>query len=329
MFGMQKRGVTLVVAVFLVVLMITVSGCGGGGSQSSAKTVVAEVNGETITRGELDAYTQILRLFMPQLDAMLKDSSTRAMFEGQILEAMVENLILQQAAAELGITVTEADLRQAYEMSKAQMIGMNFASEEEMNAKIKELKIKEADLVAFVGSSAYTDRLDAYFAADLTDEDIEQFLAENPVYGREPHVLELSHILFETEEEALAARERLEAGEDFGDLAVELSQDPTAANQGHEGFRGYLGAEIAEVNQQFWEEFMAGANAIEADGDISQPVETRGGWHLIKLHKRVVGESLSPAEARQNGADVLARERLNEFLNEFFESAVVEMNLNS
>ena len=324
MYFKQKRKITWLAAVALLAIMVAVSGCGG----QSAKAV-AEVNGEKITRNELDSYMNVLRLFMPNLEPMLGDESLRPMLEGQILDAMIENVVLKQAAAELGITVTEDDIRQSYEEAKADMIGegRNFTSEEDMQSKLKEFKIKEKDLMGFIGSSAYTEKLEAYFGQDVTDEEIREFIADNPIYGKNADVLELSHILFETEEEALAARERVLAGEDFGALAVELSQDPTAKNEGGDGYRGYLGDNIAENTPNFWEEFMAGANAIENDGDVSAPVETRGGWHLIKLHKRVAGEPLSFADAREGALAALIGGSLDEHLSAFYAEAEINKEM--
>ncbi|MBS3887046.1 MAG: SurA N-terminal domain-containing protein [Dethiobacter sp.] len=323
MFFKQKSVIALIAALVLGAVVFAVVGYGGQG----AKAVVAEVNGDEITRGELDDYINVLRLFMPNLEPMLGDEARRPMLEGQILEAMVENLLLKQAAAQLNVTVSEAELQGFYEMSRAQMIGQAFASEEELTAKMQELQINEEALIAFLGNGIYTEKLEAHFISAATDEEIQQFLTENPAYGENPAMLELSHILLATEEEALAARERLTAGADFGDLAVELSTDPSAKNEGERGYRGYLGAEIPEVNQMFVEEFMAGANELENDGEISPPVESEFGWHLIKLHKRLPSTELTPEESRQNAARALGMQRAGEFMQTFQTEALIERRL--
>lgn len=323
MFFKQKGVIALVAALVLGAVIFAVVGYSGQG----AKAVVAEVNGERITRGELDTYINVLRLFMPNLEPMLGDEARRPMLEGQILEALVENELLRQAATQLNITVTEAEMQGFYDMSLAQMIGQTFASEEEMMAKLQEFQISKEDLIAFIGNGIYIEKLEAHFISAATDEEIQQFLTENPAYGENPAMLELSHILLATEDEALAARERLVAGEDFGDLAVELSTDPSAKNEGQPGYRGHLGADIPEVNQMFVAEFMTGANAIENDGEISPPVESEFGWHLIKLHKRVPSTELTPEESRQNAARALGTQRADEFMQTFKAEAQIERKL--
>jgi parvulin-like peptidyl-prolyl isomerase len=87
------------------------------------------------------------------------------------------------------------------------------------------------------------------------------------------------HILVETEDEALDVIARLEAGEDFATLAQEVSLDTGSGANG--GDLGWFGP------GQMVPEFEAAAFALE-DGEISQPVESQFGWHVIqKLGYRI------------------------------------------
>ena len=82
-----------------------------------------------------------------------------------------------------------------------------------------------------------------------------------------------SHILLETEEDALAAIARLEAGEVFADLAVELSTGPT----------GPTGGDLGCVDPaDFVAEFVDGAAALGGPG-VTPPVESQFGWHVIEV----------------------------------------------
>jgi hypothetical protein len=85
------------------------------------------------------------------------------------------------------------------------------------------------------------------------------------------------HILVATEEEARAVIERLNNGEEFGALAAELSQDTgSGANGGDLGWFG-KGAMVAP--------FEEAAYALEV-GEISEPVQSDFGWHIIQLIDR-------------------------------------------
>ncbi len=84
----------------------------------------------------------------------------------------------------------------------------------------------------------------------------------------------VAHVLTETEEQAQQARDRIEGGEEFGTVAQEVSIDPGSGQQG-----GRLGP---LVEGQFVAEFEAAANEL-AIGELSQPVETEFGYHIITL----------------------------------------------
>ncbi|CAN5741374.1 hypothetical protein BH24ACT15_BH24ACT15_29420 [soil metagenome] len=84
----------------------------------------------------------------------------------------------------------------------------------------------------------------------------------------------VAHVLTETEEQAQQARDRIEGGEEFGTVAQEVSIDPGSGQQG-----GRLGP---LVEGQFVAEFEAAANEL-AIGELSQPIETEFGYHIITL----------------------------------------------
>lgn len=73
-----------------------------------------------------------------------------------------------------------------------------------------------------------------------------------------------------------ALRERIEAGEDFAELAREYSQDPGSAEQG-----GDLGWVEAGVMPDAFEDALYAL----APGSVSEPVKTGFGWHLIRLNE--------------------------------------------
>lgn len=87
-----------------------------------------------------------------------------------------------------------------------------------------------------------------------------------------------SHILLETEEEGRAALERALAGEDFADLAMELSTGPSAPGGGELGC-----AEAASYVSEF-----ADATLTAPLGEPVGPVQTQFGWHVILVSERNV-----------------------------------------
>lgn len=117
------------------------------------------------------------------------------------------------------------------------------------------------------------------------------------------------HILVASKEEAEALIAELDAGKDFADLAKEKSTGPSAPNGGDLG-RFARGRMVPE--------FEAAAFDLDAGAHSSEPVETKFGWHVIKVEEK--GESSPPPLAemedqlrstlvRQNFETVMTRLR--------------------
>jgi len=85
------------------------------------------------------------------------------------------------------------------------------------------------------------------------------------------------HILVETEEEANAAYERLQNGEDFGTVAMEVSKDTGSAARG---------GELDWQPRSFFVKEFADAAFSQEIGEIGQPVKTEFGYHIIQVIAR-------------------------------------------
>lgn len=117
------------------------------------------------------------------------------------------------------------------------------------------------------------------------------------------------HILVETEDEAKDVIARLKAGEDFAALAEELSQDTgSAANGGELGFA---------PQGRFVEPFDEAVFSLPI-GEISDPVETQFGWHVIQVLAREERE-LSPADYAQE-----QRAAFNNWVSQARQNAQIE-----
>ena len=120
---------------------------------------------------------------------------------------------------------------------------------------------------------------DAYFDASITgavsDEDAKKIYDEKIANMKPEEEVHAKHILVGTEEEAKEVKERLTKGEDVATVAKEKSKDKNAEG-GDLGFfsRG-----------QMLKPFEEAAFALDV-GQISDPVQTQFGWHIIKLEEK-------------------------------------------
>jgi peptidyl-prolyl cis-trans isomerase C len=139
----------------------------------------------------------------------------------------------------------------------------------------------------------------AYFdahASDYLPKAREMYLLDKDKY-RVPDQVSASHILFETSKRGDAAalalaketRAKLVAGADFSTLAREVSDDPSAEANG--GTLGWFPASKMDPA------FSKAAFELKNVGDLSQPVLTKFGYHVIRLDGRRAGEQRSFEQA--------------------------------
>jgi peptidyl-prolyl cis-trans isomerase C len=102
------------------------------------------------------------------------------------------------------------------------------------------------------------------------DQAVKEMGAEQEVHAR--------HILVETEAEAKAIEADLKKGADFADEAKKKSKDPGAANGGDLGYF---------TKDQMVPEFAEAAFKLDK-GQISDPIHTQFGWHIIKVEDKRV-----------------------------------------
>lgn len=109
----------------------------------------------------------------------------------------------------------------------------------------------------------------------VTDETLQAAYDER-FAGAEPATeYNAAHILVETEEEAVAVKARVDGGADFAETAREVSTGPSGPNGGDLGWFG-AGMMVAP--------FEEAVLALEV-GEVSGPVETQFGWHIVKLNE--------------------------------------------
>ena len=145
-----------------------------------------------------------------------------------------------------------------------------------VNVPAKKINEKRISLVmenerrALISSNALSD-----ITQEAVTESALQDLYEDLILSGEP-LLEFyaSHILVDTEEEAQNILMIAKEGSNFSDLAKENSTGPSASNGGDLEWFG-RGAMVSEFDE---------AVSQMKVGDISGPVKTQFGWHIIKLN---------------------------------------------
>ena len=292
----MKSSVYLIALLFLA---LSLAACGGGtseaaDSQASNPTatvaatsggdtagLVARVNGEGIT--EADYRRALAR---SRQESTISDQKS---LERLVLETLIEQTLIRQAAADLDIRIDEATL------------------EAEFQENI-ELAGGEAQWAEWLENNLYTE---AEFREALRNSLLTTRVRDRIVQNLEGDVPQVHarHILLHTEAEANAVLGRLNAGEDFETLAVNRSEAADAPMGGDLGWftrQGLLEQTLADV-----------AFDLEA-GEIAGPVATRLGYHIIQ--KLESAERPVDPEARVN----LAQIQFENWLQTLRERATIE-----
>lgn len=251
---------------FLILLMLS-----SPAMASDPKQVIATVDGQKITRGELESsLAEIAELVdggKPKLETFPKA------FQQEFVSKFIDKLLLVEAGRKKGIHKTPV-------IRKKIRIVEDFLTQEQYVKDILKGTNSEKSLRA------------------IYDEKLAK--EENQIEAN------ASHILVKTEEEAKAIKKKLDEGENFEELAKEKSIEPGAKISA--GDLGYF------VKETMVPAFAEAVFKMEK-GQISKPVETDFGWHIIKLIDTREKKKLSFKEATPALKAELARRLLEEELS--------------
>lgn len=239
-----------------VVGAVAVAACAGGSS-----TIASTVNGHDITVGQVDA--------LLETDDALVSKDDFAEF----LSYSIQWVILDEAAeADYGVTATEDEVS-----AEADRIIDDVLPEGQTR---EEFLADQGVTEEFLHNIARQGLIDVAIR-EILAEDAEEPTPEEVDAERESGTsVCASHILVATEEEAEDVVTRLDSGEDFGELATELSLDTGSGANG-----GALGCESPDTYVETFAEATREATVGEVYEEI---VESEFGFHVILVTDRIV-----------------------------------------
>jgi peptidyl-prolyl cis-trans isomerase C len=153
------------------------------------------------------------------------------------------------------------------------------------------------------------------------EEESKKFYDENPAQFTTPETIRASHILLSDDVASVdtvkSIQEELKKEVSFDVLAVRYSIDPSAAQGG-----GDLGL---FTRGQMVPEFEEAAFALKEPGEISGPVQSVFGWHIIKLEEKQPPRVLSYDEMKNQIVQYLSAQKSAEELEELKQEYKVEL----
>jgi parvulin-like peptidyl-prolyl isomerase len=261
---------------------------------TSEQPLAALVNGQPIFLADYQEETARFETAMAGQGLDLESEDGKAMLaqmRRQVLDSMIEQLLIEQAAAQEGMVISEEELEATIQQSIEE--GGGQASFEEWLQ---------------TSSLTYEDFREEIRFQLLALAIFERVTGSIPTTGEQVHA---RHILVGTEEEAQAILGRLQAGEDFAALAGQLSQDENTREAGGDlGFfhRGQLiSPELEET-----------AFAL-SPGQIGEVVRSQFGYHVVQVLEKASDRPL-PLEL----LNALREEAFAYWMQEQWDGAIIE-----
>ena len=217
----------------------------------------------------------------------------------QLVDFLVQRAQFTQEAEAVGVVVTDEDVQTRLDELKTQFFE---GDEERYLEELESQGLTEQQVLDDLRFQQLTDALFARVTGtiEVTDEEIETYYVDNEQSFLDPERREVAHILVETKEEADTIRASIDEGEDFATLAEENSIDEGTAVDGgaYTAVRGLSAPEFDAV-------------VYELDtNEVSAPVETQFGWHIIKALKDIQEAAVQPLdEVRSQIVSLIRNER--------------------
>lgn len=246
--------------------------------ESIKKTVLAKVGDIKITKGDVDEIADpYLQQYGSDYDTNPNMADQVKELRTQALNLLVEQKLMYKKAEELKILPTQEEID---EETKKYIDDLkeNLGGEEALNAALENagmtLEEYKEKLNKNTESNLINNKVVEEIFKDITtsEDDIKAYYDEHLDSFKSATV---SHILIKDEDKAKEVREKAANGEDFAGLAKEYSEDTGTKENG-----GSLGT-VTYDTSQYVQEFTDAFKKLN-DGEISEPVKSNYGYHIIK-----------------------------------------------
>lgn len=279
-------------------------------SEENQANIIAKVGDVPVYKSALDNEMANMDYYMQMYYGADYKSNAEVMeqyyaYRDNVVQSLIEAEVLVLKAKQMGeIKVTEDEINAQLEVTKA-----NFTTEEEFNTALEQSGMTLEELKENIEKSLLVTKLIEDYAnkAEVTDEEISEYYNTNIANYTQGAGATISHILVDSEEKAKEVLEKYKAGTSFTDLAAEYGTDGTKDSGGSLGYIPY-------DTTQYDADFMAGAKLL-GEGEVSEPVKTQFGWHLIKadgIQKEDVVQSLD--EVKDSIKEIIANSKAEEEL---------------
>jgi len=272
----------------LVVLGLAVAGCGGSSSESSSDVpsgAVATVNGTEISKTQFDALlAQAQQSYKSQKRTFPKAGTPEYQtLQQQALDFLVQRAEYAQKAQQLGVKVTDKQVDARLVQLKKQYFS---GSEKKYKEQLKQQGLTDAQVRADLRAQLISEGIYNKVTGNvkISDSDLKAYYDQHPDQYTVKPSRAVRHILVKDKATADKLYAQLKGGADFATLAKKYSQDPGSKAQG---------GKLTISKGQTVPPFDKAAFSLKTN-ELSKPVHTQYGWHLIQPLAAVKGGKKTP-----------------------------------
>jgi peptidyl-prolyl cis-trans isomerase C len=301
-------------AVFLTLVLVVLPA--SAEEQQSSKQKVAVVNSVVITQ---EQFSKELKVHLERLSRQGRQISDDQLgnLKKEILEGLIEREVLYQQTQKEGIQISDQKINGQLETIKER-----FPSEDEYMKAIESMGLTEDEIKTQIGRGlAIRELIDQQVAVKIvvTDKESKEYYDDHPQMFKQPERVKASHILIKAEANVSDAQkvearkkiseiqQKLKDGGDFATLAKEYSEGPSNVRGGDLGYfrRG-----------QMVKPFEDAAFAMQPN-EVSDVVETRFGYHLIKVYDKKPEQVLAYADVKEKLAQRLKQQKVEKEASQY------------
>ncbi|HUP50238.1 MAG TPA: peptidyl-prolyl cis-trans isomerase [Thermoanaerobaculia bacterium] len=275
----------------ITLALILVLAATTAGAADLIEAVVVRVGDRIITRSQYekrlrDLYNEIEQTTPPEMVEERKKS-----VRNQLLDELISELLIKDRADRLGLTVMQPEIDDAINRLKQQY---NIATDEQFESSLQQSGMTRAEMEVRLRDTLITNKVfgrELRNRAELDDRELRARYDREKEEYRLPERARLREIVIVKPENPAAfeaARERAAAaaaqarapGADFAKAAAAVSEAGTKEK----------GGDLGEVARG---ELLADLDAAvfaAAAGTVIGPIETRSGWHIVKVEQRLPSE---------------------------------------
>jgi len=274
-------------AALLLALVLVAAGCGGG-SASVPSDSVAVVGNDSISKADFNFLLAGAKTQAAAAKATFPKPGTTEYktLQDKAMAYLVQEKELEQKGKDMGVQVTNADVDKQIAQIKQQYFG---GKEKAFQAQLKQQGFTLPLLRVYQRGNLLSDKLykKVTSTVKVSDADIQKYYNDNKSQYASLASRDVRHILVSSKKQADDLEAQLKSGADFAKLAKKYSKDTSSAVKG-----GELTVEKGKTVPQFDKE----AFALKTK-EISPPVHTQYGWHIIQALAAVKPASTQPLSA--------------------------------